>query len=234
MMLDSVTAFNRTFPLTILSCHYRLFKQPSLFSVLVLPMTSAYVSPSDPVAGTDYEVIATSAPSHIPAGKIEVLEFFWYSSPHDYALEPKLQEWRKKQDLDVVFKRVPVAFSPNFAPQQRLYHALDALGVAEEMMGKLFEEIQHKRNTLLTPQAQADFVADHGMDRQKFLSAYNSFKTAADVQRDNQLVNQYCIQSVPTLVVQGQYKTSPARTQSLDGVMQVLEYLVSKVRSEHA
>ncbi len=203
-----------------------------IMSALVIPMTRAYASPSIPVAGTDYEVLRTSASSAIPAGKIEVLEFFWYSSPHDYALEPKLADWIRNQGSDVIFKRVPVAFGPNFEPQQRLYHSLDILGAVDQMTLKVFEEIQVKRNRLLTPQAQANFVATQGIDRQKFLSAYNSFKTAAEVQKDNKLTSQYGIQGVPALVVQGQYITSPAMTQSLDGLIQVLDFLVSKARAE--
>ncbi len=106
------------------------------------------------------------------------------------------------------------------------------MGAVDQMTLKVFEEIQVKRNRLLTPLAQADFVATQGIDRQKFLSAYNSFKTAAEVQKDNTLTIQYGIQSVPTLVVQGQYKTSPAMTQGLDGAIQVLDFLVSKARAE--
>ncbi len=210
----------------------QLFVSIMMGSAFLVPITRAYASPSVPVAGADYQIVSNSAPSHIPAGKIEVLEFFWYSSPHDYALEPKLATWVRSQNPDIIFKRVPVAFSPNFVPQQRLYHALETLGYSDQTMIKIFEEIQTKRNTLLTPQAQADFVVTQGIDRQKFLSAYNSFKIASDVQRDNQWVNQYGIQSIPTLVVQGQYKTSPAMTQSLDGTIQVLDFLVSKARSE--
>ncbi|KFH73390.1 thiol:disulfide interchange protein DsbA [Podila verticillata NRRL 6337] len=203
-----------------------------VISALVLLMACAYASPSSPEAGVDYQVISTSAPSYVPAGKIEVLDFFWYASPQDYALEPKLAAWAKSQNPDVIFKRVPVAFNANFAPQQRLFHALDTLGYADQLALKIFEEIQVKRNNLLTPQAQANFVAEQGVDRQKFLSAYNSFANAAGVRQDNRLVNQYLIQSVPSFVVQGQYKTSVALTQSIEGTIAVLDFLVSKARLE--
>ena len=30
------------------------------------------------------------------AGKIEVIEFFWYGCPHCYSLEPYIETWLKK------------------------------------------------------------------------------------------------------------------------------------------
>lgn len=204
----------------------------AIMSAAAIPMTHAYASPASPVAGVDYQVISTSAPSYVPAGKIEVLDFFWYAGPQDYALEPKLTTWIRSQNPDVVFKRVPVAFNANFASQQRLFHALDTLGYADQLAFKIFEEIQVKKNNLLTPQAQANFVAAQGVDRQKFLSAYNASKNIEDVQRDNRLINTYGIQSVPTFIVQGQYKTSIAMTQSIEGTIAILDFLISKARLE--
>ena len=43
-----------------------------------------------------------------PAGKIEVIEFFWYGCPHCNAFEPALEAWAKKLPADVAFRRVPV------------------------------------------------------------------------------------------------------------------------------
>jgi thiol:disulfide interchange protein DsbA len=37
---------------------------------------------------------------------------------------------------------------------------------------------------------------------------------------------------VPTLAVQGKYETGPAATGSLPGTLQVLDYLVSQVRTK--
>ena len=31
-----------------------------------------------------------------PPGKVEVVEFFWYSCPHCHAFEPKLEAWLKQ------------------------------------------------------------------------------------------------------------------------------------------
>ena len=75
------------------------------------------------------------------AGKVEVIEFFWYGCPHCNEFEPYLEAWAKKQGPDVVFKRVPVAFRDDFIPHSKMYHALDALGVAEKLTPAVFNEI---------------------------------------------------------------------------------------------
>ena len=89
---------------------------------------SAQAQIAKPVAGTDYMVLETPASVDAPAGKVEVIEFFWYSCPHCNAFEPTLSAWVKQLPKDVAFKRVPIAFNASFVPQQRLYYALETMG----------------------------------------------------------------------------------------------------------
>src|SRR5690348_10793766 len=74
--------------------------------------------------GADYLELGKAAPTEAPAGKVEVVEFFWYSCPHCYAFEPQLEAWIKQIPKDVAMRRVPVSFRPDFEPQQRLYYVL--------------------------------------------------------------------------------------------------------------
>jgi thiol:disulfide interchange protein DsbA len=194
-------------------------------------MNSAHASPAAPVAGTDYTVLQAAQPVDAQ-GKIEVIEFMWYGCPHCNEFDPYLEAWVKKQGPDVVFKRVPVAFRDDFIPHSKMYHALDALGLADKLTPAVFNEIHVKKNYLLTPEAQATFLATQGVDKKKYLDAYNSFSTQSDLQRDNKLMQDYKIDGVPTLAVQGKYETGPATTNSLPGTIQVLDFLVSQVRAK--
>jgi thiol:disulfide interchange protein DsbA len=194
-------------------------------------MNAAHASPAAPVSGTDYSVLQAAQPVNA-AGKIEVTEFFWYGCPHCNEFEPYLETWIKKQGPDVVFKRVPVAFRDDFIPHSKMYHALDALGVAEKLAPAVFNEIHVKKNYLLTPQAQADFLKTQGVDPKKYMDAYNSFSTQSAVQRDAKLMQDYKIDGVPTVVVQGKYETGPAMTNSLPGTTQVMDFLVQQVRDK--
>ena len=194
-------------------------------------MNAAHASPAATVAGTDYTVLQAAQPVDAQ-GKIEVIEFMWYGCPHCNEFDPYLEAWVKKQGPDVVFKRVPVAFRDDFIPHSKMYHALDALGLADKLTPAVFNEIHVKKNYLLTPEAQATFLATQGVDKKKYMDAYNSFSTQSDLQRDNKLMQDYKIDGVPTLAVQGKYETGPATTNSLPGTIQVLDFLVSQVRAK--
>src|ERR1039457_564874 len=88
---------------------------------LSLCALAANASPANPVSGTDYRALET--PQQTDAGKkIEVTEFFGYFCPHCNSFEPALADWVKKQGDNIVFKRVPIAFSDAMAPQQRLFY----------------------------------------------------------------------------------------------------------------
>ena len=194
-------------------------------------VTAAHASPAAPVAGTDYTVLQSPQPVD-PTGKIEVTEFFWYGCPHCNEFDPYLEAWVKKQGPDVVFKRVPVAFRDDFIPHSKMYHALDALGLADKLTPAVFNEIHVKKNYLLTPEAQATFLATQGVDKKKYMDAYNSFSTQSDLKRDTKLMADYKIDGVPTLAIQGKYETGPATTNSLPGTIQVLDFLVTQIRAK--
>src|SRR5207245_5431421 len=112
---------------------------------------SAFVAPQSVLAqgkpqdGKDFRTLDKKAPVEAPAGKIEVVEFFWYSCPHCNAFEPKLESWLKKLPPDVAFRRVPVAFRDDFVPQQRLFYTLEAMGKVDAMQAKVFQEIHVNR-----------------------------------------------------------------------------------------
>lgn len=203
-----------------------------LFSLSLACASVVHASPAAPVSGKDFTVLKAPQPLGVPAGKIEVIEFFWYGCPHCNEFDPLLETWIKKQGPDVVFKRVPVAFRDDFIPHSKLYYALDALGRANELTPVVFNEIHVKKDYLLTPEAQADFLAKQGVDKKKFLDAYNSFSTQSALKRDQEMLKGYQIEGVPTLAVQGKYETGPAATNSLPGTLQVLDYLVAQVRAK--
>jgi thiol:disulfide interchange protein DsbA len=195
-------------------------------------VTSASASAAAPVAGKEYEVMQNPQPTSAPAGKVEVIEFFWYGCPHCYAFEPTLEAWVKQQGDKIAFKRVPVAFRDDFIPHTKLYYTLVSLGLADKLTPVVFDEIHKQHDYLLTPQAQADFLAKQGVDKQKFMAAYNSFSVQGETKQAADLLKSYNIDGVPTLVVAGKYKTGPAYTNSLPGTATVLDYLVSQVQAK--
>src|ERR1700754_5052768 len=124
-----------------------------LFLSLGVVAGAAHASPTAPVSGKAYTVLSTPQPVEAPAGKIEVIEFMWYGWPHCNEFDPYLEAWLKKRGPDVGFKRAPVAFRDDFIPHSKLYHAVDALGLANQLTPDIFHEIHVNKDYLLTPEA---------------------------------------------------------------------------------
>jgi thiol:disulfide interchange protein DsbA len=184
-----------------------------------------------PEAGTDYQVLDPRAPVDAPAGKIEIVEFFWYSCPHCNAFEPTLDAWSKKLPKDVAFRRVPVAFRDDFMPQQRLYFALDAMGLVDKLHAKVFAAIHVEKQNLARGDAIAEWVAKQGVDKAKFLEQYNSFTVATKATRSTQLQNAYKVEGVPAMGVAGRFYTDGSMAGNMERVLQVVESLAAGIRS---
>lgn len=193
--------------------------------------TPAQVQGKKPQAGEDYLQLAKPVPVEAPAGKIEVIEFFWYSCPHCSVFEPTFDAWRKQVPKDVTVRRVPVAFRDDFVPQQRLFYALEAMGLLDQLHRKVFAAIHVEKQDLSRPEPIAAWVAKQGVDKTKFLEQYNSFSVSTKATRGTQLQNGYKVEGVPSLGVAGRFYTDGTLAKSLERALQVVEFLTAQVRS---
>jgi thiol:disulfide interchange protein DsbA len=183
-----------------------------------------------PEEGKDYRTLDKKAPVEAPAGKIEVVEFFWYSCPHCNAFEPKLAAWLKNLPADVAFRRVPVAFRDDFVPQQRLFYTLEAMGKLDPMHGKVFHAIHAERAGLAREEQIVEWVDKQGLDKAKFRELYNSFSVSSKARRAAQLQDQFKVSGVPALGIAGRYYTDGELARNMDRALQVTDYLIAETR----
>jgi len=158
------------------------------------------------------------------------VEFFWYSCPHCNRFEPQLQEWVKKMPKDVVLRRAPVAFRPDFEPQQRLYFVLEAMGKVEELHAKVFHAIHDERQLLNTADQVATWAEKQGINKVKFTETYNSFPIATKTRKATLLQDSYKVDGVPALGIAGKYFTSGAVAQTMERALVVTDYLIGLAR----
>jgi thiol:disulfide interchange protein DsbA len=197
-----------------------------------LVQTPALAQAKPPVAGDDYLVLEKPAPVEAPAGKIEVIEFFWYSCPHCNVFEPTLAAWIKRQPKDVAVRRVPVAFRDDFVPQQRLFYALEAMGLLGTMHGKVFTAIHGEKQLLNTAESIANWVAKQGVDKAKFMAQYNAFAVANKATKGTQLQNAYKVEGVPAIGVAGRFYTDGTYAKSMDRALVIAEFLAADIRKK--
>ena len=164
------------------------------------------------------------------AGKVDVIEFFWYSCPHCNVFEPTLDAWVKAAPKDLFIRRVPVAFNASFVPQQKLFYTLEGMGKLEALHAKVFRAIHVEKAKLAKDDEIFAWVAQQGVDAAKFKEVYNSFTVSNQVRRASQLQDAYGVEGVPSMGVAGKYYTDGTMAGSMQNVLQVVEHLTAVAR----
>lgn len=161
------------------------------------------------------------------ANQVEVLEFFAYSCSHCSAFEPALEAWLKKLPRDVLFRRIPVAFREDLVIHQQLYFALEALGLVEQLHGKVFQAIHAERQRLTTPADIAAFAAKNGADGKRLVETMSSFGVAGKLKQATVLAAGYKIEGTPSLGVDGRWLTSGSLAGSNPRSLAVADHLIA-------
>lgn len=192
---------------------------PMLSSVVVAGSTAlglastACAEPStgawQPVEGQHYEKLATPLPA-AGNGRIELIEFFWLGCGHCKVFDPVLESWYAQRRDAVTLRRVHVSGRAQIAAHQRLFFALESLGVQEQLRPVVFDLLLGQGKSLNTPQEQAAALAGAGIEPKRIVDACQSFGVAAKCQQANQLQERAGVDGVPTLIVGGRFRTSPS------------------------
>ena len=200
-------------------------------SALTMSMaTSAQAQASQFKEGKDYKRLEKPVAPEAPAGKVDVIEFFWYSCPHCNVFEPTLDAWVKTAPKDLVIRRVPVAFNASFVPQQKLYYALEGMGKLDETHVKVFRAIHVEKQKLAKDDEVFAWIGKQGLDVAKFKEVYNSFSVSNQVRRASQLQDAYGVEGVPSMGVAGKYYTDGTMAGSMQTVLKVVESLAAMAR----
>ena len=186
----------------------------------------------EPVAGVDYLTLKKLAPVDARPGKIEIIEFFWYSCPHCNSFEPEMLEWLGQAPKDISFQRIPVAFRSDFVPQQKLFFALEAMGQLDSIHTKVFKAIHVQKLRLNQDAEIADWIAQQGLNKEKFLENFNSFSTNSKIVRATKLQNAYMVEGVPSFGVAGRYYTDGSLANGMSGALRAVDHLIKNVRQK--
>ncbi|MEU9046269.1 MULTISPECIES: thiol:disulfide interchange protein DsbA/DsbL [unclassified Kitasatospora] len=167
------------------------------------------------------------------SARTEAVEFFWYDCDHSQALEQPLQAWAEKHRDDVSLRRVPAIWpaSPDEGVQRghaRMYYTLERLGMVERLQTSVFRAVRDEGADLTTEAAATDWAVRHGIDAQLFGQAYRSAEVRQSVDDAAAAFTSYGINELPTVIVQGEYRTSPTKAGGVEAMPEVLDYLVQQ------
>ena len=182
------------------------------------------------VEGKDYRLLTPPRPTSSP-GKIEVVEFFSYACPHCAKFNPLVSAWAAKQPKDVAFKRVAVSYGrPPWMNLSRTYYALESTGDLKKLDAAVFRAIHDDHQNLFDEQSIADWVGKEGGDAARFANAYVSFGVNNETVQADQMAEDYGIDAIPTLAVNGRYIViSPTQAADEEQTFRELLVLTDKV-----
>lgn len=186
----------------------------ALASMSMFPAHAQRVADS---ISASFDPLKTPVPPVLDASKgekAEVRQFFAYWCPHCANLEPSFMKWEKTAPKSIKFIRTPVAFGEPQKPLATLFYALETFPNAADLHVAVFSAIHNTR--ILPPNAPANKLVDFAVDvlklpRAKVEAAWSSFGVQTKLRQGIAALDTYDIESIPTFIVQGRYKTSPAR-----------------------
>ena len=181
-------------------------------------------------ANSGYATLKQPASVLAPKGQIEVVQFFSYGCSHCKNFDPVFEAWRKTAAKDVSVRLVHVGFNKNFEPLQRIYYALESLGQAQALNGKVFKAFQDEKKRLDQPEVLFPWVAEQGVDRAKFEAAYQSFSVATQVRLAIQLQDQYQVEGTPAVGIAGRYYTDGSMAGGFERMIQITNQLIEQER----
>lgn len=181
--------------------------------------------------GKGYELVRPVQPTR-SQDKVEVIEFFWYGCPHCYRFEPFLHEWKKTLADNVELIRQPAIFGRSWAMHAKAYFTAEALDVVDKVHDDLFDLVQNKKQKLQTETEIAKFFADHGVAKEDFTNAFNSFIVDTKMRQATSMSARYGVTGVPAMIVNGKYRTGGEEAKGIGNVTKVVDFLIKKESSD--
>jgi thiol:disulfide interchange protein DsbA len=191
----------------------------SLDHLAAVPASAALPESSEWKPAVNYDVISPAQPTTAAPGKVEVLEVFWLGCPHCFALEPYIRNWLKTKPAYVQYVRVPVMWDdPVRKAHARFFFTLESLG-GDDLVEKAFAYIHNMEDqtgteSVLATSSEGDsfkqqqaWAVQNGVDADAFAKAYNSFYVNTQLQQADEITNQYQVQSVPYIAIDGKFTT---------------------------
>ena len=214
-------------------------------AMLVCTFTAAaHASPRAWVEGRNYVLLSPVQPTHVAAGKVEVLEVFSYGCPACNRFQPVIEELERNLPANAQMAFLPASFSaaedmPMF---QRAFFAAQSLGIARQAHQAIYDAVWKTgelaifdpgANRLKSPlptieDAARCYARITGIKPANFLGAAHSFAVEVKMRSADAQIFAMQIPGTPWLVVDGKYRVEMDTLSSAEDVIDIVRFLVSK------
>ena len=183
------------------------------------------------VEGVDYQVLPKAVRT-ITGDKIEVTEAFSFLCGHCYRFETPLKKWHKTIADDVQLVKMHVVFQARMEHFARILYTGEVLNISDKLNAATFRAIHIDRKTLRSPSEVAQLFESVGIPAKEYYKASKSFGVNTKVKQAGLRTRSMQISSTPQLVVDGRYLITITQALGQQGVLDVVDFLINKVRSE--
>ncbi|WP_019023524.1 MULTISPECIES: thiol:disulfide interchange protein DsbA/DsbL [unclassified Thioalkalivibrio] len=180
--------------------------------------------------GQNFRTIQPPIDTGLEDGKIQVVEVFWYGCPHCYSFEPYVQEWQKGLADDVEFVYLPAPMNDVWALHARVFYTAQKLEVLDEVHQAFYDAIHDQGRELRSESAILRFINQRGLDADEFREVMRSEEIRRKVTEAGQDVQEYGVEGVPTLVIDGEAVVSASMTRSHEEMLDVADFLIERAR----
>lgn len=200
------------------------------FALLFLTVP-AFAQSGEFTEGAQYEVLAEVQPVQT-GDKIEVVELFWYRCPHCYRLEPFIVRWLENKPDNAEYVPIPAILNDNWEFGARAYYTFEALGLVDQLHPKFFDAIHKDRKPFNTVEQLAEWASQYGAKPEDIISTFNSFAVNNKLNFASVMGRKYGITGVPSIIIDGKYRTSVSQAGSHEELLDVINFLVDKAAAE--
>jgi len=186
------------------------------------------------IEGKNYFEIFPALNTDAPAGKVEVIELMWLKCPHCYHLENAIEKYRKNKPDYVDFKQVPAMLNPVWAKDAETYYIasmLDASG-KKQLVKKIFYAIHEQGRRLRGEDAVKRYFSQLGISEAQYDSVKNSMAYKAKINRARQISAGSQASSVPTIIINGKYRTSAYTAGSEEKLFELIDMLTEQEKGK--
>ncbi len=180
--------------------------------------------------GREYSRLPKRIGGEPEAGKLEIVEFFFYKCPHCYRLQKPLGEWVGSMGPRVKRTIRPAVFSERWEPMAKAFHAMEAAGFDEGLHQAIFREI-HEKGVDLDEAGKLFALVERVKGpayRDAFEKAYGSPKMAELIRQDAEAGKAAMLEGTPTVIVNGVFTLNSATAGGEDQMVPVLSFLAQK------
>lgn len=193
-----------------------------LVSVAVLSSFSAMSK--DYVEGKDYKIVSQNK-----TVEPEVREFFSFFCTHCFSMDETFQKLAKSLEGKAKYVLNPVGIIGGDigVETQKAYAVGLNKGIANEVKAELFKRIHVLNEKVSDHEFFVDVFNSLGIPTEAYEQDYSSFVTQAKVAEYDRYMDEYKIEAVPEIVVNGKYLVITDNKKNEAEYEQVVNYLLT-------